>query len=293
MKLAWATDIHLDCANSAAYERFVESLQNQEIDALVITGDIAVNMHKRLDPHSTAYFLRQLSDRTNFPIYFVLGNHDFWDSFTTQTSMEETREEIAEVVNETKGHVLKYLTQAETVTRLTKETCLIGVDGWYDARIGNLQTMVLMNDFGYIKDLADTMLPGSMTEAGWRSLPRTNLYKKIQEIADRQAALARKMLLAACRRYKRIVFATHFPPFRQTAWYRGVPSDTSWLPFVTNTALGNVLLDVAARNSDKTFIVLCGHTHGHGEVKIEENLFVRTGSADYGKPRIYDTMTLE
>jgi predicted MPP superfamily phosphohydrolase len=33
-------------------------------------------------------------------------------------------------------------------------------------------------------------------------------------------------------------------------------------------------------------LVLCGHTHGGGELQVLENLRVVTGPAEYGKPVI-------
>jgi hypothetical protein len=32
--------------------------------------------------------------------------------------------------------------------------------------------------------------------------------------------------------------------------------------------------------------VLCGHTHGQGEVTMLPNLRVQTGGAEYGKPKV-------
>ena len=39
MRLAWATDIHLDHASEAARRKFCQSV-NDQADALVVTGDI-------------------------------------------------------------------------------------------------------------------------------------------------------------------------------------------------------------------------------------------------------------
>jgi 3',5'-cyclic-AMP phosphodiesterase len=33
-------------------------------------------------------------------------------------------------------------------------------------------------------------------------------------------------------------------------------------------------------------LVLCGHTHGGGELHVTDNLRVLTGGAEYGKPAI-------
>ena len=40
MKLAWATDIHLDHASESTRRKFFQSVKKQA-DALVVTGDIA------------------------------------------------------------------------------------------------------------------------------------------------------------------------------------------------------------------------------------------------------------
>jgi hypothetical protein len=39
--------------------------------------------------------------------------------------------------------------------------------------------------------------------------------------------------------------------------------------------------------------VLCGHTHGGGEILVAENLRVVTGPAEYGKPEIQQIMDVE
>ena len=58
------------------------------------------------------------------------------------------------------------------------------------------------------------------------------------------------------------------------------------MPFLSCKAVGEVLLDVAQAHPRCQFLVLCGHTHGGGEVQVQENLQVLTGSADYGHPKV-------
>lgn len=50
--------------------------------------------------------------------------------------------------------------------------------------------------------------------------------------------------------------------------------------------MGNAILEIMQRNPGVTLEVLCGHTHGKGEVTILPNLLVYTGGAEYGKPAI-------
>ena len=40
-------------------------------------------------------------------------------------------------------------------------------------------------------------------------------------------------------------------------------------------------------------LVLCGHTHGGGEIKVLDNLRVLTGEAEYGRLRITGILAVE
>ncbi len=87
--------------------------------------------------------------------------------------------------------------------------------------------------------------------------------------------------------------ATHIPPFREAAWYKGRPSADDFLPFFSCKAVGDVLLDTAKSHPACQILVLCGHTHGGGEIQVLENLRVMTGQAEYGKPRIEAILPVE
>ena len=68
MRLAWATDIHLNFLAGIDRRRFLESV-NGQADALVVTGDIA-------ESNNLGEILRQMAAVLDMPVYFVLGNHD-------------------------------------------------------------------------------------------------------------------------------------------------------------------------------------------------------------------------
>jgi enoyl-CoA hydratase/carnithine racemase len=58
------------------------------------------------------------------------------------------------------------------------------------------------------------------------------------------------------------------------------------LPFFACKAMGDVML-AAARSCPKCqILVLCGRTHGGGEIQVAENLRVVTRAAEYGKPEV-------
>ncbi len=120
MQLAWATDIHLDHATESARRRFCQSV-NEQANALVVTGDIAESL-------ILGSALESLATLTGRPVFFVLGNHDFY-----RGSVAGTRRQVGYVV----GEGLVYLNQAGVV-ELTPTTALVGHDGWADGRLGDL-----------------------------------------------------------------------------------------------------------------------------------------------------------
>src|SRR5688572_6514389 len=91
VKLAWATDIHLDCASKTHIQDFLDGIKNSGADKLVVTGDIS--QARKLKGH-----LQLLGETVE--TYFVLGNHDFYGSVVegrSLTPMHEIRAMAKEV----------------------------------------------------------------------------------------------------------------------------------------------------------------------------------------------------
>jgi UDP-2,3-diacylglucosamine pyrophosphatase LpxH len=110
MRLAWLTDIHLNFVDALTMERFFQSVAEQA-DAIAISGDIA-------EGHGIYHYLRSIDEIVQKPIYFVLGNHDFY-----RGSISQVRRLVAEVAKE--SNHLKYLT-ALNVEQLTPSTAIVG-----------------------------------------------------------------------------------------------------------------------------------------------------------------------
>ena len=71
-QVAWMTDIHLDfIEDSNQIERFCRNIVEANPDAVLIGGDIAVAA-------TVEESLLMLAKHLQRPIYFVLGNHDFY-----------------------------------------------------------------------------------------------------------------------------------------------------------------------------------------------------------------------
>ncbi len=71
MKLAWITDIHLNFINLTARQKFYQEIIGSECDGVLLSGDIA-------EAPSIKDILQELSDFIEKPVYFVLGNHDYY-----------------------------------------------------------------------------------------------------------------------------------------------------------------------------------------------------------------------
>jgi predicted MPP superfamily phosphohydrolase len=268
MRLAWATDIHLDHAGESARRKFCRAVKEQA-DSLVVTGDIA-------ESHILGSTLTALATLAEQPVYFVLGNHDFY-----RGSIADTRRQVGYVV----GEGLVYLSQAGVV-ELTPNTVLVGHDGWADGRLGDLdRSEEILNDFLLIDELRC-----------WRdthTLDKPALRRALEALGDEAAGYLKSVLAAAAGQYPHIIVATHVPPFREAAWYQGSPSSDGFLPYFGCKAVGDVLLEAAQSHPGCQILVLCGHTHGGGELQVAENLRVLTGPAEYGKPVIQQTIEVE
>jgi len=258
VKLAWATDIHLDFLDAAQIDAFTRRMDESRADAFLLGGDIA-------KAGSVERHLRALESRLLRPIYFVLGNHDFYIG-----SISRVRAAMKELSGRSK--LLRWL-PAVGVIELGPQTALIGHDGWGDARIGNVDTTPIhLNDFVMIEELS--------------SLRRDARRDRLRALGDEAAAFIRETLPQAFARRPKAVFLTHVPPFRESCWHDGKISGEDWLPYFTCKAVGDALLEILHGHPEWDLTVLCGHTHGEGTTEPLPNLRVWTGGADYGAPRI-------
>jgi predicted MPP superfamily phosphohydrolase len=257
-RIAWMTDIHLNFVESTRLGEFIERVVDAAPDIILIGGDTA-------ESSDVVHYLSVLDDHLNRPIYFVLGNHDFYFG-----SIAQVREDIRRLCREREN--LVYLTDVRGV-ELTHQVGLVGHDGWADARIGDYErSMVMMNDYRLI--------------AEFHGLGKKDRWQVLKAMGDEAAATVRRTLPAALDRFELVYFLTHVPPLREACWYNGRISDDEWAPHFTCKAVGDALLEIMRDFPSRELIVLCGHTHGAGAVRPLENMQILTGGAEYGFPAI-------
>jgi len=271
-RVAWLTDVHLNFLEHVDRQQFARSVAEASPDAVLLGGDIG-------ESPDVVEHLEEMADVVRRPIYFVLGNHDFY-----RGSIAETREKVSELA--AGSEYLVYLADADVV-ELSPSTALVGHDGWGDARLGDYEhSEVLLTDFFLIEELKRWQL-------GPRELDRERLRDTLEALGDEAAAHFARVLPAALESHRRVIALTHVPPFREAAWYDGKPSDDDWLPFFSCRAVGDCFRQVMRDRPDRQLTVLCGHTHGNGEAQILENLHVLTGGARYRQPAIQQVFELE
>ncbi|HEV8124910.1 MAG TPA: metallophosphoesterase [Gemmatimonadales bacterium] len=258
MRLSWSTDIHLEFLTPAGLSRFVVTLARSKADAFLLGGDI--NQALGIEKH-----LRILERALERPVYFVLGNHDYYHG-----QVADIRERIAAM--SAASPVLRWLPAVGAVG-LSDDCGLLGHDGWADGRFGDyVNSRVLLNDYRMIEDFI--------------SLGPADRLLLMQALAQGAADFFRAELPGALSRWKRVIVLTHVPPFAEAAWHMGKISDKDWLPHFASQVTGVVLKETMEQHPDRELLVLCGHTHSPGEVSVLPNLKVITGGARYGHPEI-------
>lgn len=264
MKAVWLTDIHLNFLKYNQRQYFLKEMSRQAVDCFFISGDIG-------EAESIVPFLQQIESAVKRPIYFVMGNHDFYGG-----SIKAVRSEVFDLTK--KSQKLIWLNKSDYIS-LTKETALVGHDSWADGRFGDFNcSSVELNDFRYIKEL-------KLSE-------RNERLKTMQKLADEAVEHFRKVLPKALKKHRRIVVLTHVPPFKEACRHNGQPSQEEWLPYFSCKAVGDVLKDIMEQNPKSEMTVLCGHTHGQAECRILPNLLVYAGRAEYGQPEIQKTFKI-
>ena len=258
MNLFWLTDIHLNFIDVEERAEFYHAIVKTCCDAVLISGDIA-------EAPSIEEALKEMVNHIKKPIYFVLGNHDYY-----RGQIDEVRRIMCSL---TKSEKLLYWLPVAGTQVLTDDTVLIGQDGWADGRYGDYaNSRVALNDSRLIADLFQT-----------RSLGRGQLLEKMQQLADAEAKNLRDDLIDSINHYhpKKIIVLTHVPPFKEACWYHGEVNDSDYLPFFSSKATGDVLAEIAKANPKIELLVLCGHTHNEACYKPLDNLIIQVGKADY------------
>lgn len=263
-RAAWLTDIHLNFLSPVQFEKLFSLVRNEAPDTILISGDIG-------EAPRLIWYLKQLESRFQRPIYFVLGNHDYYFS-----SLGEVQQVVSGLVKDSQW--LYWMNQAGIV-ELASGVGMIGHDSWADGRCGDYaHSDVMLTDYVVIRDFVP--------------LGKDDRLRALNQLGDEAAAYVREWLPKALAMYRRVFFLTHVPPFLEACWHEGQLSDDSYLPHFACKAVGEALVEIMRQHPQHELTVLCGHTHGRGEVRMLDNLRVLTGGAEYGRAEVQQVFEL-
>lgn len=261
MRLAWTTDLHLNFVTEEEVRTLGSSLAG--CDAVAVGGDTG-------EARDVFDHLQALAETSGRPVYFVLGNHDFY-----RGSIAEVREAATRI---TRSDLPIHWLPAAGVVPLAEDTALVGHDCWGDGRAGDLATSdVLLNDFLLIRDLV-----AHPSEWG----------ERLAALGDEAARTLSPSVEQAVHEFQRVHVLTHAPPFAEGARWEGRITTPDWLPFMVCQAVGDMLREVFEDAPGCRGTVLSGHTHQPARARILPNLEIRTGAAEYAQPRVQQIFEL-
>jgi Icc protein len=259
VRIAWASDLHLDRAAPATVARFHATVRSAAPDAVIVTGDVS-NATRLIDDLST------LADASGATIYHVLGNHDYYGS-----GIGNVRDAVLALAAQRPD--IQWLPPASPI-RLSDETFLVGIDGWADGRHGDpLRTPLVLNDDRLIAEVAAQ--DGRAAKLIVKRILADADANRLTTLLDRAAKPAPA----------RIIVATHVPPFVEALAPGSRESHPDWHPLLVSAATGNALRAFASAHPEIGVEVLAGHSHRACRVSILPNLKVRVAAARYGEPK--------
>lgn len=277
----WITDPHFDHVGGRdpkradfMVESFLQFVEEEHFSGLFITGDVATS-------HSLRKYLKLIERTMSCPVYFVLGNHDFWGS-----SVKKVRSIASDIADDS---VNLYYLSNETHYNIQgdPETAILGHDGWYDGLNGlGIASRFFMNDW---RTMEDYRLPAASQYA---------FHDHIMHVSQNLAAEAvshveRRVQEAVLSDVTKIIILTHIPPWPEAHTHQGIKGSADAQPWYTSKLMGLTLENLAKQHSHVDFTVLCGHTHEKAVHKPAFNLTCHVGGSNderytpvYGNPTV-------
>lgn len=266
MAYCWLTDPHLNFLDHNKRQKWYKQLK--EYEGIIISGDIG-------EANSVFGILKEMYLATRLPIYYVLGNHDYY-----RGEVNEVRN-YAEAFTEDpdlEGQVI-YLTRSPCFIELRPRVFLVGVDGWACGTAGDIMgSDIRLNDANYIADLRWAEYNGG----------RKGMAEKMHDLSYHDMNILDRDLdhHITEQEIDEIIIVTHVPPFEEACRYQGKATGKDFLPFFCNKVLGTLIDTYANWHPNIKFTVLCGHTHDQCHYNKRDNLKVMVGGAKYYLPEI-------
>lgn len=120
MKIGFISDLHIDRNHERPPQDYFDTLKSiiseKDLEMLIIGGDISNHYT------STLQFVEELEKQAEIPVYFVPGNHDFWEE-------EDATKDTHGIYQIYKEHPQSLI---EKPVQLNEDYTLVGHPGWYN-----------------------------------------------------------------------------------------------------------------------------------------------------------------
>ncbi|WP_165475086.1 metallophosphoesterase family protein [Legionella yabuuchiae] len=241
MRTLWLTDLHVNRLDKEQYIHLLERIQASEAEAVWITGDIG-------DPPLNWRFLEDLFCKFTKPVYFVLGNHDYY-----HLQVDEARQKARNLSHAYPNAY--YLTYESGFT--LKDNFIVGIGCW--SNTGSIPLRENTWDSDSIKDLMRLNLD--------------DLNSKLNQLAEQDAAfLLQKCAAGIKKSIKTIIIFTHIPPMEAMHGHYPVRTLEENRTIYYSFALSDALKQLLDTYPEINLRVYSGHLHQVQEYQITDRL---------------------
>lgn len=237
MKIGMISDLHIDINEDyPVLELTAEAAKAQDVDALVIAGDISET------PDQTLRAIDKLQGLCSMPVYYVPGNHDMWNKNCPGRSTEEIDRVYREDARCLSGkHIL--------LEKDGQKLALTGDIGWYDYTMASPE---------YTEEQLNVMTMDGRT---WQDKLFNQWTEDNRKQMERRLGMLEEQL-EFCGEIP-ILAVTHMLPIKDFC-VQETPGGLKWGFF--NAFLGSTAIEALYRRHSVKYAV-CGHVHFRSQVE--------------------------
>ncbi len=250
MRVGFIADLHVDLNRHYPLRRYsyelLKLIDEEKVEILVIGGDISNHYT------TTIQFVENLQRYAGIPIYFIPGNHDFWED-----TKEKNTQKIYEIY---KQHPQSLV---ESPLLLSKDYTLVGHPAWYNHAVYDKETFT-----------PEEVEKGKYRWSYWQDKLNVDWEATDLEVSDYFADVIRRDLESV--ETDKIILQTHMvtiPEFTMPMPHRVFDFFNA---YIATDDLKNVHQEYPITHN------FMGHIHFRGHVQKEDTQFI-TNSLGYGR----------
>src|SRR5699024_7884786 len=247
--IGFISDLHVDRNFEAPTIEYLKALlqiiNNQKLEMLVIGGDISNHYSM------TIWFVEELQKQAEIPVYFIPGNHDFWEE-------QEATKDTPGIYQLYKDHPQSLI---ENPLKINENYTLIGHPGWYNHEIYDQE-----------KFTPDEIERGKFRWTYWQDKLRLDWGMEDQEVSQNFSEIIKQDLEKVTT--ENIILQTHIVT---------IPEYTMPMPHRVFDFFNAYIATDDLKNIYKEYPIthqIMGHVHFREKISKEQTQFI-TNSLGY------------